>query len=80
VKKTDKVDGPDTDESELIKMEFLMDLDTPASNYSLKFDKFKYGYPEEWIKWVMSFHEIENLMPLKEPADKTRLFRTLLKV
>jgi hypothetical protein len=36
-------------------------------------------YPKEWIKWVMAFREIENLMPMKEPADKTRMFRTLLK-
>jgi hypothetical protein len=36
-------------------------------------------YPEGWIKWVMAFREIENLMPIKEPADKTRMFRTLLK-
>jgi hypothetical protein len=28
---------------------------------------------------VIAFHEIENLMPMKEPADKTRMFRTLLK-
>jgi hypothetical protein len=28
----------------------------------------------------MAFHEIKNLMPMKEPADKTRMFRTLLKV
>jgi hypothetical protein len=35
--------------------------------------------PEDWIKWVMAFHEIENLMPMKEPEDKTRMFRTLLK-
>jgi hypothetical protein len=28
---------------------------------------------------VMAFHEIENLIPKKEPADKTRIFRTLLK-
>jgi hypothetical protein len=28
---------------------------------------------------VMAFREIENLMPMKEPADKTRMFRTLLK-
>jgi hypothetical protein len=28
---------------------------------------------------VMAFREIENLMPLKEPADKTRMFWTLLK-
>jgi hypothetical protein len=33
----------------------------------------------DWIKWLMAFREIENLMPLKEPADKTRMFRTLLK-
>jgi hypothetical protein len=34
---------------------------------------------EDWIKWVMAFREIENLIPMKEPADKTRMFRTLLK-
>jgi hypothetical protein len=28
---------------------------------------------------VISFHDIENLMPLKEPVDKTRMFWTLLK-
>jgi hypothetical protein len=26
----------------------------------------------------MAFREIENLMPMKEPADKTRMFWTLL--
>jgi hypothetical protein len=35
--------------------------------------------PEDWIKWVMAFREIENLMPMKEPADKTRICWTLLK-
>jgi hypothetical protein len=35
--------------------------------------------PEDWIKWVMAFREIENLMPMKEPAEKTRMFRILLK-
>jgi hypothetical protein len=34
VKKVDKVDGPDTDKSELIKLEFHMDPDNPASKYS----------------------------------------------
>jgi hypothetical protein len=34
---------------------------------------------EDWIKWVMAFREIENLMPMKEPVDKTMMFRTLLK-
>jgi hypothetical protein len=27
----------------------------------------------------MAFREIENLMPMKEPIDKNRMFRTLLK-
>jgi hypothetical protein len=36
-------------------------------------------HPEDWIKWMMAFCEIENLMPMKEPADKTKMFRTLLK-
>jgi hypothetical protein len=27
----------------------------------------------------MAFRDIENLMPMKEPADKTKMFRTLLK-
>jgi hypothetical protein len=35
--------------------------------------------PEDLIKCVMTFREIENLMPMKEPAEKTRMFRTLLK-
>jgi hypothetical protein len=45
VKKMDKVDGPDADKSEWIKLEFLMDPDNPASGskYSQKFDVFKDG-------------------------------------
>jgi hypothetical protein len=51
------------------------------SKYSRQFAIFKYGWraPEDWIKWMMAFREIENLMPMKEPADKTRMFWTLLK-
>jgi hypothetical protein len=81
VKKMDKVDGPEADKSEWIKLEFLMDLDKPAldSKYSRQFSIFKNGCTEEWIKWVMVFREIENLMPMKEPAEKTRMFRNLLK-
>jgi hypothetical protein len=67
VKKMDKVDGPDTDNSEWIKLEFLMDQENTASGskYSRKFGIFKDGCPEEWIKWVISFREIENLMPMR---------------
>jgi hypothetical protein len=79
VKKMDKVDGPDKDKSECIKLEFLMDLDNPAFKYSQQFYIFKGACPEDWIKWVMAFPEIENLMPMKEHADKNRMFCTLLK-
>jgi hypothetical protein len=80
VKKMDKVDGTDTDKSEWIKLEFLIDPDNPpwGSKYSRQFAIFKDGWPEDWIKWVMAFCEIENLMPMKESADKARMFRTLL--
>jgi hypothetical protein len=81
VKNMDKVDGPDADKSEWIKLELLMDLDNPESgyNHSGQFAIFKDGCTEDWIKLVMAFREIENLMPLKEPADKTKMFRSLLK-
>jgi hypothetical protein len=81
VKKMDKVDGPDTDKSEWIKLEFLMDPDNPAlgSKYSWQLAIFKDGWPEDWIRWVVAFREIEIMMSMKEPADKARMFRTLLK-
>jgi hypothetical protein len=71
----EKVDGNDTDKSEWIKLEFLMDPDNPdsGSKYSREIFIFKAGCPEDWIKWVMAFREIENLMPMKEPADKTSI-------
>jgi hypothetical protein len=75
----DKVDGPKTDKNESIKLEFLMDIDNPASKYSRQFAIFKYACPEDWIKWVMAFREIENLMPMKELSDKTSMFWNLLK-
>jgi hypothetical protein len=64
VKKMDKVDEPDADK---IKLEFLMDPDNPASasKYSRQFAIFKDGCPDDWIKWVMAFREIENLMSMK---------------
>jgi hypothetical protein len=72
-----QVDGPDADKTKWIKLEFLMDIDNPA--YSRKFAIFKDGCPKDWIKWVMAFREIENLMPMKKPPEKTRMFRTLWK-
>jgi hypothetical protein len=50
VKKMDKVDGPDADKTEWIKVELFMDSDNPAFKYSQQFAFFKDGSPEEWIK------------------------------
>jgi hypothetical protein len=46
VKKMDKVDGPDADKSEWIKLESLMDPENPAldSKYSQQFAIFKDGF------------------------------------
>jgi hypothetical protein len=81
VKKMDKMDGSDAYKSEWINLEFLMDPDNPesGSKYSRQFAIFKDGCPEDWIKLVMAFREIENLMHMKKPADNIRMFRTLLK-
>jgi hypothetical protein len=81
VKKVDKVDGTDADKSEWIKLEFLMDPDIPAmgSKYTQQLAILKDGCPEDWIKWVMAFRKIENLMSMKGSSDKTRIFQTLLK-
>jgi hypothetical protein len=81
VKKMDKIDGSNADNSEWIKLEVFMDPDNSAmdSKYSRQFDIFKDGSPEYWIKYAMAFCEIEYLMPMKEPADKTMMFWTLLK-
>jgi hypothetical protein len=58
--------------------ELLMDSDNPASKSSQKFVIFKDGCPEECMR-RMAFRKIENLMPMKEPSDKTRMFCTLMK-
>jgi hypothetical protein len=50
------------DKSEWIKLEFVMDPNNPDSKYSQHFTIFKDGCLEEWIKWGMTFFEIENLM------------------
>ena len=78
-KKVEKADGAEVDKTESIKMEFFMDSANPASKYAGHFVIFKDGCPEDWIKWLMAFRDIENLMPFKEPADKTKMSQTLLK-
>jgi hypothetical protein len=47
VKKMDKVDGPEMDKYEWIKLEFLMESDFQAFKFSRKFTIFKDGSPKE---------------------------------
>jgi hypothetical protein len=54
-------------------------MQTSLSGYSRQFAVFKDGCPEGWFMWVKAFREIENLMALKEPANKTRMVWILLK-
>jgi hypothetical protein len=75
----EKVDGTDADKSERIKFEFLMDPNNLAYKYSQQFAIFKNGCPEDWIKKVLAFSEIKNLMALKEPVDKIKMLQNLLK-
>jgi hypothetical protein len=55
-----------------------MDSDITRSKYSPHSAIFKDGCPEDYIKLLMSFYDIENLIPVKEAADKTSIFCTLL--
>jgi hypothetical protein len=55
--------------------EFLSDSNTNSLKrhymtfYSRQFAIFKDGCQEDWIKRLMAFREIENLMPMMDPAD-----------
>jgi hypothetical protein len=44
MKNTEKVDGPDADKSEWIKLEFFMKPDSPDSKYSRQLAIFKDSY------------------------------------
>ena len=81
VSKTKKVesDGMETDKTDHIKFDFFVDPENPASRYSKEFLIFKDGCPEEWIKWLMSYHDMEVMMPLREPGERVKMLRTLLK-
>jgi hypothetical protein len=51
----------------------------PASKYAIHFAIFKDGCVEEWVEWLMTYSEIESPIPMKEPADKSKMLRALLK-
>jgi hypothetical protein len=71
--------GAEVDKTEYIKFDFFVDPENPASRYSKEFLIFKDGCPEEWIKWLLTYHDLEVMMPLKEASERTKMIRTLLK-
>jgi hypothetical protein len=55
-----------------------MDPSNPASKCARHLIIFKDGCAKDWAKWLMAYRKIETLMILKEPADKSKMVRTLL--
>jgi hypothetical protein len=75
VLKAKKVETSDeaVDKTEHIRWEFFMDPSNPASKYSRHFMIFKDGGAEDWIKWLMGYCEVENLMEICKPANKSKM-------
>ena len=74
-----EAEGADSEKVESIRFEFLVDPSNPATRFSKEFFVFKDGSPEEYIRWLMGYRDLELLMPLKEPSDRTKMLRTILK-
>ena len=74
-----ETEGADPDKVESLRFEFLVDPSNPATRFSKEFIIFKDGSPEEYIRWLIGYRDLELLMPLKEPSDKTKMLRTMLK-
>jgi hypothetical protein len=81
ISKARKLENPEesADKTEFIRLEFFMDRNNPATKYARHFVIFKDGCAEDWVKWLMAYRDIESLMDLSEPADKSKMVRTLLK-
>jgi hypothetical protein len=74
-----EAEGDESDKVESIRFEFLVDPSNPATRFSKEFFVFKDGSPEEYIRWLMGYRNLELLMPLKEPSDRTKMLCTMLK-
>jgi hypothetical protein len=75
VSKAKKVETLDkaADKTKHIRLEFFMDPSNPASKYSRHFMIFKDGGAEDWIKRLIGYREVENLMEIREPANKSKM-------
>jgi hypothetical protein len=74
-----EAEGAHSDKVESIRFEFLVDPSNPATRFSKKFFVFKDGSPEEYIRWLMFYRDLELLMPLKEASVRAKMLHTMLK-
>jgi len=74
-----EADGSDTEKVESLRFEFLVDPSNPNTRFTKEFFIFKDQTTEEYIKWLMGYRDLELLMPLKEPLERTKMLCTLLK-
>ena len=75
-----ETEDADSDKLESIRFELLVDPSNPATRFSKEFFIFKDGSPEEYVRWLMGYRNLELLTPLKEPSDITNMLHTMFKV
>jgi hypothetical protein len=69
----------EADKTEFITFDFFDDPENSATKFSKEFLIFKDWGPEDWIKWLMGYCDLEIMMPFREPSDKSKMLQTLLK-
>ena len=74
-----EAEGADSNKVESIRFEFLVDPSNPATRFFKEFIIFKNGSPEEYMRWLIGYRDLELLMPLKEPSDRTKMLCNMLK-
>jgi hypothetical protein len=52
----------EADKTELITFDFIVDPENSATKDSKEFLIFKDGDPEDWIKWLMGYRDLEMMM------------------
>ena len=76
-KKKKKKDSEDEDDTQYKKIKVPIG-DDPEQTTEWKVPIFENGEPEEWIKWVLQFHQLVDAYPSNDPDHKNNIIRTLL--
>ena len=65
-----EAEGADSDKVESIRFEFLVDPSNPATRFSKEFIIFKDGSPEDYIRWLIGYRDLE-LLASRQDQDAT---------